>query len=47
MKLPPKKANMFNIDDYFSVKINLVDNTSPLHPNMPFGKIISVKVTIM
>lgn len=43
MKLSRKKANMFDIDDYFSVKIDLVDKTSPLHPNMLFVRVISVE----
>lgn len=43
MKLSRKKANMFDIDNYFSVKIDPVDKTSPLHPNMLFSKVISVE----
>ena len=38
MKLSRKKANVFDIDDYISVKIDPVDN-----PNVLFGKVISVE----
>ena len=31
---------MFDIDDYVSVKIDPVDKTSPLHPNVLFDKVI-------
>ena len=34
---------MFDIDDYVSVKIDPVDKASPLHPNVLFGKVISVE----
>ena len=43
MKLSRKKANMFDNDDYVSVKIDPVDKTSPLHFNVLFGKVISVE----
>ena len=43
MKLSRKKSNMFDIDDYVSVKIDPVDKASPLHPNVLFGKVISVE----
>ena len=34
---------MFDIDDYVSVKIDAVDKTSLLHPNVLFDKVISVE----
>ena len=34
---------MFDIDDYVPVKIDPVDKISLLHPNVLFGKVISVE----
>ena len=43
MKQSRKKANMFDIDDYVSVKIGPVDKISLLRPNELFGKVIPVE----
>ena len=34
---------LFKIDDMFAIKIDRVDKTSPVHPNMLLGKIMEIR----
>lgn len=43
MKESRKKAPTFHKDDFVSIKIDKVDKTSPLHPNVLLGKITHVE----
>ena len=43
MKLARPKAKQFEVDDYVCVKIDKVDKTSPLHPNVLFGQIVEIE----
>lgn len=38
-----KKQPKFTVTDMVAVKIDKVDKTSPLHPNMLLGKITSIE----
>ena len=38
----PRKAP-FKIDDMVAIKIDRVDKTSPVHPNMLLGKIMEIR----
>ena len=38
-----KKQPKFKLSDMVAVKIDKVDKTNPLHPNMLLGKIISIE----
>ena len=38
-----KKQSEFKLSDMVVVKIDKVDKTSPLHPNILLGKIISIE----
>ena len=37
------KVDKFKIDDFVSIKIDKVDKTSPLHPNLLLGKVTEVE----
>ena len=43
MKVSKNKQTSFKVDDYVKIEINKVDQTTPLHPNVILGKIISMK----
>ena len=43
MKLARPKAKQFEVDDYVCVKIDKVDKTSSLHPNVPFGQVVEIE----
>ena len=43
MKESTKKAPKFHADEFVCIKIDRVDKTSPLHPNVLIGKIIEVE----
>jgi len=43
MKESRKKAPTFHKDDFVSIKIDKVDKTSPLQPNVLLGKITQVE----
>ena len=43
MKESRKKAPTFHKEDFVSIKIDKVDKTSPLHPNVLLGKITHVE----
>jgi len=43
MKLSRNKPSSFKVDDYVTIKIDKVDKTTPLHPNVILGKIISME----
>ena len=43
MKLTRNQPSSFKVDDYVTIKIDKVDKTTPLHPNVLLGKIISME----
>lgn len=43
MKLSRNKPSSFKVDDYVTIKIDKVDKTTPLHPNVILGKIICME----
>ena len=43
MKLSRNKPSSFKVDDYVTIKIDKVDKTTPLHPNVILGKILSME----
>ena len=43
MKKTRKRGPKFHADEYVSIKIDLVDKISPLHPNVWIGKITEVE----
>ena len=43
MKLTRNQLSSFKVDDYVTIKIDKVDKTTPLHPNVLLGKIISME----
>ena len=43
MKLTRNHPNSFKVDDHVTIKIDKVDKTTPLHPNVLLGKIISME----
>ena len=43
MKLSRNKPSSFKVDDYVAIKIDKVDKTTPLHPNIILGKILSME----
>ena len=42
MKESRNKVDRFKIDDFVCIKIDKVDKSSPLHPNVLLGKITEV-----
>lgn len=43
MKESRGRVNKFKIGDFVAIKIDKVDKTSPLHPNVLLGKVIEVQ----
>ena len=43
MKQARSKKTSFIVDDIVAIKINKVDKTSPLHPNVLIGKVLQVE----
>ena len=43
MKQARSKKTSFNVDDIVAIKIDKVDKTSPLHPNVLIGKVLQVE----
>ena len=43
MKLSRNKQRSFKVEDYVTIKIDKVDKTTPLHPNVILGKIINME----
>ena len=43
MKLTRNKQRSFKVEDYVTIKIDKVDKTTPLHPNVILGKIINME----
>ena len=43
MKLSRNKLRSFKVEDYVTIKIDKVDKTTPLHPNVILGKIINME----
>ena len=43
MKASRVKVDKFKSNDFVSIKIDKVDNTSPLHPNLLLGKVTEVE----
>ena len=43
MKLSRNKPSSFKVDDYVAIKIDKVDKTTPLHPNIILRKILSME----
>ena len=43
MKESKRKGPTFCVDEYVAIKIDRVDKSSPLHPNVLIGKIITVE----
>ena len=42
MKKSRNKVEDFKIDEFVSIKVDKVDKTSPLHPNVLLGKVTEV-----
>ena len=47
MKASRVKVDKFKIDDFVSIKIDNVDKTFPLHPNLLLGKVTEVENNII
>ena len=43
MKESRNKVDRFKIDDFICIKIDKVDKSSPLHPNVLLGKVMEVE----
>ena len=43
MKESRRKASKFHADEFVCIKIDRVDKTSPLHPNVSIAKIIEAE----
>ena len=43
MKLSRNKQRSFKVEDYVTIKIDKVDNTTPLHPSVILGKLINME----
>ena len=43
MKQARSKKTSFKVDDIVAIKIDKVDKTSPLHPNVLIGKVLHVE----
>ena len=43
MKKARGKPSLFRVDEIVAIKIDKVDKTSPLHPNILIGKILHVE----
>lgn len=43
MKFARPKAKQFQVDDYVRIKIDKVDRTLAVHPNVLFGQIVEIE----
>ena len=43
MKKARGKPSLFRVDEIVAIKIDKVDKTSPLHPNIFIGKILHIE----
>ena len=44
MKKARGKPSLFRVDKIVAIKVDKVDKTSPLYPNVPIGKILHVEI---